>query len=97
MERLHVGAQGPAHDLPVKEVKDYGQVHPVPDSTQIRDVGNPFLSAPFRVKLPVQQVLADRQSVVRVGPLGTRFRRRRAFKPCSRIKRAAFFPLTRFP
>jgi hypothetical protein len=54
------------------------------------------LSAPFRVKLPVQQVLADRQPVVRVGP-GDAFPPPGACNPGSRISRAAFFPLTCFP
>jgi hypothetical protein len=51
MNRLHAGAESPADDFPVVQIKDRRQIYPL----------------------------------------------RRALRPFSRIKRAAFFRLTRFP
>jgi hypothetical protein len=59
---LRIGAEGPADDLPVIQVKNCREIYPAGFGTQ--DVGNPFFSAPFGMKLTVQQVFANRGPVV---------------------------------
>lgn len=68
MNALHGNAQGPADELAVKAVKHHRKVYPAWDSAQAGAGGAPLRSARFCVKLPVQQLLTDRKSVVWVGP-----------------------------
>jgi hypothetical protein len=67
MDRLHVGAQRPANDLPVVPVYHDHQIHLACARTQVRDVGHPFLPTLFGMKLAVQQIGTDGQFVVRMG------------------------------
>jgi hypothetical protein len=61
MRRLHVVTEGTADNL---QVKDHRQEHPVSPDVQLGDIRHPFYSGLFGVKLPIQDMVTDRESVV---------------------------------
>ncbi|MDR2079660.1 MAG: hypothetical protein LBP74_08075, partial [Treponema sp.] len=64
--------------------------------TQIRKVRDPLLPRLPGAKLPIQDVF-ETSSPWFDRVVGMYLRLRRAFRPFSRINRATFFRLTRFP
>jgi hypothetical protein len=46
MDGLYTGAEGPAYDLPVIQVKNHRQIHPTGGGTQAGDVG-PLVCSDF--------------------------------------------------
>jgi hypothetical protein len=64
MNGLHAAREGPANNLSVIKATYNRQIYPDGQGAQTGNVRHPFLPAPSRMKLTVQDVFTDRKLVV---------------------------------